>query len=360
MPRQVPRPARRTHTVPLFGRRDRTPPPADDGRAGGLRHIVVVEDGVPLADVGVRTATELAARPLELPRQMAVLAYDRPTVAETEELGELMDLHPVLLEDLLHGHQRPKLERYDDTLFAVLRAAVYQDDAEDIVVAELHVVVRGAWVVVIRHGEPGDQDWDFDGFRQQTDLLRFGPEAILYTVIDRIIDGYFHVLDGVSVDVEQIERQVFSGDAAAPQRIYRLSREVVDLQHATGPLVGVIDALRSGFQKHGTTDELQTYLQDAADHLVRVNSRVSEIRDVLGQILTVNATLVGQRQNEVTKAISAWAAILFTPTLVGAVYGMNFDRMPELHWAYGYPLALIAMLVLGVGLYVVFKLKRWL
>lgn len=291
---------------------------------------------------------------------MAVLAYDRPSATEVEELGERMDLHPVLLEDLLHGHQRPKLERYGDTLFTVLRAAIYQDDPEDIIIAELHVVIRGGWVVVIRQGEPSDPDWDFDGFRQETELLRFGPEAILYTVIDKIIDGYFRVLDGVSVDIEQIERQVFSGDVAAPQRIYRLSREVVDLQHATGPLAGVIDALRSGFQKHETTEELQTYLQDAADHLTRVNTRVSEIRDVLGQILTVNATLVGQQQNEVTKTISAWAAILFTPTLVGAIYGMNFDTMPELHWQYGYPAALIAMLVLGAGLFAIFKLKRWL
>ena len=332
----------------------------DDLQGNGLRHIVVVEDGVPMTEAGIRTVTELAAMSLEPPRHMTVLAYDRPTAAEVDELGDLLELHPVLLEDLLHGRQRPKLERYGDSLFAVLRAAIYQDDPEDIVIAELHIVIRGGWVVVIRQGEPSDPDWDFDGFRQETGLLRFGPEAILYTVIDKIIDGYFSVLDGVSVDVEQIERQVFSGDAAAPQRIYRLSREVVDLQHATGPLAGVVDALRAGFRKHGTTEELQTYLQDAADHLARVNTRVSEIRDVLGQILTVNATLVGQRQNEVTKAISAWAAILFTPTLVGAIYGMNFDNMPELHWEYGYPAALVAMLALGVGLFVIFKLKRWL
>ncbi|MGW6130165.1 magnesium and cobalt transport protein CorA [Cellulomonas sp. NPDC055163] len=360
MARPTPGPARRGHTIALFGRRDRdaAPPSAPPGR--GLRHLVALDDGVPVTDDNIRTATELAAATLDPPHQMAVLAYDRPSEAEVRELGELLDLHPVLLEDLLHKRQRPKLERYGDTLFVVLRAAAYQDDAEDVVTAELHVVIRGGWTAVMRQGEPGDPPWDFDGFRQQTDLLRFGPEAILYTIIDKIVDGYFAVLDGVSLDVEEIEREVFSGDAAVPQRIYRLSREVVDLQHATAPLVDVVDALRAGFEKHGTADELQTYLQDAADHLARVNTRVTEIRDVLGQILTVNATLVGQRQNEVTKTISAWAAILFTPTLVGAVYGMNFDDMPELHWTYGYPIALVAMLLLGGGLYVIFKLKKWL
>lgn len=356
----MPRSARRGHAIPLLGRKDRGVAAVRAGARPGLKHIVILEDGVPVVAEPPRSASELATMSLATTGRTAVLVYDQPDVDEVHELGELLDLHPVLLEDLLHAGQRPKLERYGDALFAVLRAATYQDDAEDVVLAELHVVIKGAWTVVIRQGGPSEAAWDFDELRQRTDLLRAGPEAILYTLIDRIIDGYFGVLDGVSVDVEQIERQVFSGDAAVPQRIYRLSREVVDLQHATGPLAEVVDALRAGFRKHGTAEELQTYLQDAADHLTRVNSRVSEIRDVLGQILTVNATLVGQRQNEDTKTISAWAAILFTPTLVGSVYGMNFDEMPELHWAYGYPASLVAMLALGVGLYVIFKVKRWL
>lgn len=355
------RSARRGHAIPLFGRKERGAVSEPAGARLGLRHIVLIEDGVPAATQPPRSATELAAlSPAADGTRTAVLVYDLPSSDEVHELGELLELHPVLLEDLLHAGQRPKLERYGDALFAVLRAASYQDDAEDVVLAEFHLVIKGGWVVVIRQGDPAEAAWDFDEFRQQTDLLRAGPEAILYTMIDKIIDGYFGVLDGVNVDVEQIERQVFSGDAAVPRRIYRLSREVVDLQHATAPLAEVVDALRAGFRKHGTAEELQAYLQDAADHLTRVNIRVSEIRDVLGQILTVNATLVGQRQNEDTKTISAWAAILFTPTLVGSVYGMNFDHMPELHWAYGYPASLAAMLGLGVGLYVIFKVKRWL
>ncbi|WP_230401682.1 magnesium and cobalt transport protein CorA [Sanguibacter suaedae] len=356
--RPIPHPHLRQ--VPLFSRRDRLQPTGwTEVHGTGMRHVAVFEDGHPVDDATATTPAELAREDLS-PHHVAVVAYDRPTRADVLELGELLDLHPLLVEDLLHGSQRPKLERYGDALFVVLRSAAYLDDDEDVDLDELHVVIQGRWAVVLRQGDPTDIDWDFSALEQDPTLLTLGPEAVLYTLIDQVVDGYFGVLDGVSTDIEEIEREVFSGDAAVPQRIYRLSREVVDLQHATAPLVSVVEALRAGFLKYGTTDELQTYLQDAADHLARVNSRVTEIREVLGQILTVNATLVGQRQNEDMKTISAWAAILFAPTLIGAIYGMNFDHMPELHWQYGYPLALAAMVALGAGLYVVFKRNRWL
>ena len=319
------------------------------------------EDGRPVEGVAPQTPGQLAGVLHEGAGRLAVLAYDRPSTDEVHELARSFGLHTVLVDDLLHGHQRPKIERFGETLFIVLRAAAYIEDPEDIVFTEFHVLVQDSWIVILRQGDAADVPWlGIDRLRQDPEVFRLGPEGVLYTMIDMVVDAYFTVLDSVSIDVEEIERQVFSGDAAAPKRIYRLSREVVDLQHATTPLVDVVNRLRAGFSKYRTTEDLQAYLQDAADHLERVNTRVTEIRDVLAQILTVNATLVGQRQNDDMRTISAWAAILFAPTLVGAVYGMNFDEMPELHWAYGYPAALIAMVVLGVGLYLVFKSKRWL
>jgi magnesium transporter len=182
----------------------------------------------------------------------------------------------------------------------------------------------------------------------------------VYRLLDAIVDGYAPVIRGLAIDREQIERQVFSGDASVTERIYRLSQEVIDLQQATSGLTEVLAALRKGFHRYDIPDPLQTYLQDVADHLSRVDTRVGELRDSLSQILTVNATLVAQRQNEDMKKISGWAAILFAPTLIGAVYGMNFDNMPELHWAFGYPLAVGAMVAFALVLFIIFKRQKWM
>ncbi|GAA4843376.1 magnesium and cobalt transport protein CorA [Luteimicrobium xylanilyticum] len=297
--------------------------------------------------------------------RMALVLLPTPTQEQIDELAEAWSLHPLLVEDLQHAGQRPKLERYGDVLFVVVRSAHYVDEIEDVEVLEFHVVVRGNAVAVLcqdgRWIDGSDAvDGDDDALLDDRTLLRLGPEAVLYRLLDAVVDGYVPVLRGLAIDREQIERQVFSGDAAVTERIYRLSQEVIDLQHATAALIDVLESLRQGFDRYGIPDQLQTYLQDVADHLARVESRVESLRDALTQILSVNATLVGQRQNEDMKKISGWAAILFAPTLIGAIYGMNFDHMPETHWLLGYPLALAAMVAFGVALYVVFKRKKWM
>ncbi|SEB86727.1 magnesium transporter [Paramicrobacterium humi] len=325
-----------------------------------LARVAVFEEGRRIEVDGAPDLDAVARSLAAHEKRVAVVAYDRPDASHVREIAERLSLHPVLVEDLLHARQRPKIERYGDALFLVMRAVGYLDEAEDVVVSEFHVVVQGQWVIVLRQGEPGAPDWRPEQFRQDPALLAHGTEAVLYTVIDTIVDTYFPVLDGVGTDLDEIEGQVFTGDTAAPERIYRLGREVIDLQRAAVPLQAVITELIAGFEKYNTKAELQTYLRDVSDHLARITSRVAEIRELLTQILTVNATLVGQRQNEDMKRISSWAAILFAPTLIGAIYGMNFRDMPELHWAFGYPMALAAMLLLGVVLYLVFKRKHWM
>lgn len=183
---------------------------------------------------------------------------------------------------------------------------------------------------------------------------------MLYTILDGVVDQTFPVISGIQFDIEQIERQVFSGDSAAPERIYRLSREAIDLQHATNPLIPVIAALRAGSAKHQVPPELQAYLADVADHLARISSQITDIRELLTQILTVNATLVDQRSNEDLKIISGWAAILVVPTLIGSIYGMNFDNMPELHWKFGYLYCILSMVASSGILYVIFRKNNWL
>lgn len=309
------------------------------------------------------------------PHRMALSLFPAPTPQDIAELADAWALHPLLVEDLLHAGQRPKLERYGDVLFMVVRSARYDDAAEDVDFSEFHVLVRPHAIAVLCQdkrwidgtseatlsGDPSDLA-DRDGHTLLDDeyLLNLGPEAVAYRLLDAIVDGYTPVLRGLAIDKEQIERQVFSGDAAVAERIYRLSQEVIDLQHTTTSMADVLVGLRQGFDRYEVPEPLQAYLQDAADHLTHASTRVSELRDALSQILSVNSTLVAQRQNEDMKKISGWAAILFAPTLIGAIYGMNFDVMPELHWALGYPLAVGAMIALAVGLYIVFKTKKWM
>jgi len=270
----------------------------------------------------------------------------RPSQAELGSLAREFDLHELAVEDAIVAHQRPKLERYGDTLFVVLRAARYLDDLEEVEFGELHVFVGRDAVITVRHSEAPDLAPVRRRLESNPDLLALGPEAVLYAILDRVVDGYGPVVAGLENDIDEIEVEVFRGDPAVSRRIYELTREVVEFERATRPLVAVIRALSAGFEKYGTDEELRRYLRDVEDHLTAVIEQVDGFRHLLRDILTVNATLVAQKQNEEmrvlteasmeqneeVKKISAWAAILFAPTLVGTVYGMNFEGMPELKW----------------------------
>jgi magnesium transporter len=168
------------------------------------------------------------------------------------------------------------------------------------------------------------------------------------------------VVAGLENDIDEIETEVFSGNAGVSRRTYELSREVVEFQRAARPMSGMLKALISGFEKYGVDPELQRYVRDVQDHAIRVQERIEGFRELLQNILSVNLALVGVSQNDEVKKISAWAAILFAPTLVGTIYGMNFDHMPELHWILGYPLALLLMVLVSFSLYLVFKRRGWL
>ncbi|MEU2084290.1 magnesium/cobalt transporter CorA [Streptomyces albus] len=305
---------------------------------------------------------------------MAWIGLHRPTPAELQSLADEFDLHPLAIEDALEAHQRPKLERYGETLFVVLRAARYLDAAEEVDFGELHVFVGPDFVITVRHGAAPDLPAVRRRMEDSPELLERGPEAVLYAILDAVVDGYAPVVGGVENDIDEIETEVFANAPEVSRRIYELSREVVEFQRATRPLAKILDGLSAGFEKYGIDEELRRYLRDVADHATHVTERVDGFRQALQDILTVNATLVSQQQNEEMKAlaeaghaqneeikkISSWAAILFAPTLVGTIYGMNFDHMPELHWVYGYPFAILLMAVVCTSLYVIFKRRDWL
>ncbi|GGN91667.1 magnesium transporter CorA [Streptomyces albiflavescens] len=310
----------------------------------------------------------------EQPAGVAWIGLARPTEAELLSLAAEFDLHPLAVEDAMEAHQRPKLERYGDTLFVVLSAARYLDAAEEVDFGELHVFVGPDFVITVRHGAAPDLSAVRRRMEDTPELLKLGPEAVLYAILDAVVDGYVPVVSGVQNDIDEIETEVFRGDPKVSRRIYELSREMVEFQRATRPLVGMLHGLMAGFAKYGTDEELQRYLRDVADHVTHTSERVDGFRQALTDILTVNATLVTQQQNaemralaeagfeqnEEIKKISSWAAILFAPTLVGTIYGMNFEHMPELSWTFGYPFAIGLMGVVCVSLYVIFKRRDWL
>jgi len=305
---------------------------------------------------------------------MAWIGLYRPDVAEIRSVAREFDLHPLAVEDAIAAHQRAKLERYGTTLFTVLRPARYLDEVERVEFGELHVFTGRDFVVTIRHAEAPDLGRVRDRLEQSPDLLRFGPEAVLYAILDQVVDEYAPVVAGLENDIDEIEDQLFRGDREVSRRIYELSREVIEFQRATQPLLGMLASLEAGFEKYQVDLELQRSLRDVQDHAIRIVERASSFRALLQNALTVHTTLIGQQQNEEmrslteaslaqneeVKRISGWAAILFAPTLVGTIYGMNFDHMPELHWLFGYPLALGLMLVTSITLYVVFRRRGWL
>ncbi|MDV2478284.1 magnesium and cobalt transport protein CorA [Rhodococcus zopfii] len=352
----------------------RVPGPVD--RSGSRAESSIVDSAVYRDGRRTTSPATLADALNHLPDDgsMAWIGMYRPSDTQLHEAAEQFGFHELAVEDAIVAHQRPKLERYGDTLFVVLRAARYVDESERVDFGELHVFVGPTFVLTVRHSESPDLSAVRSRMEHDPELLRRGPEAVLYAILDAVVDGYAPVVAGLQNDIDEIETEVFSGDPKVSRRIYELSREVIEFQRAAKPLLAVLSGLSAGFGKYRIDEELQKYLRDVTDHATAVVEQVDGFRQLLGNILTVNATLVSQMQNEemrnLTRAsytqneeikkVSAWAAILFAPTLIGTVYGMNFDHMPELHWVGGYPFALLMMVITCCSLFGIFRRRGWL
>jgi magnesium transporter len=290
---------------------------------------------------------------------VAWIGLYRPTQEEFSSVSEEFGLHGLAIEDATEAHQRPKLEHYGGSLFIVLKPARYLDEEERVEFGEIHIFVGEDFVITVRHSETPDVGAVRRSLEADPELLRRGPEAILHAIMDRVVDDYMPVVDGLENDIEEIEAEVFGGNPGVSRRIYELSREVTQFQRATEPLADVL----GGMIQEETTDvdpEVRRYLRDVQDHLLQVTERLAGFRELLQNILSVNLTLSSLAQNEEVKKISAWAAILFAPTLIGTIYGMNFRYMPELNWFFGYPFALLLMALISLTLYLVFKHRGWL
>jgi magnesium transporter len=295
---------------------------------------------------------------------IAWLGLYEPGEDEFAAVAREFALHELAVEDAVKAHQRPKLERYGDTLFLVLRPARYVDETETVLFGEIAIFVGSQVVITVRHGDAPELGPVRQRLEARPDLLRRGPMAIVHAIVDHVVDGYEPVVAGLQNDIDEIEDEVFGASPTVSRRIYELTREVIEFQRATGPLEAILARL---MDEPAIDDEQHRHVRDVHDHALRVEEQADAFRALLQNILNVNLTLetkalseASHAQNEQVKRISASAAILFAPTLIGTNYGMNFAHMPELDWRFGYPFALALMLLVSGGLYVVFRRRHWI
>lgn len=310
----------------------------------------------------------------EHPEAFAWLGLYRPGKDEMMGLAQQFRLNPLAVEDTIVAHQRPKLERYEDTLFMVLRAAHYDDGNEQVLFGEVHAFTGERFIVTVRHSESPDLTRLRSDLEAHPQRLEKGSPMVLLRLLDIIVDDYEPVVRGLENDVDEIETEVFSGHAQASRRIHQLSREVIEFQRALRPLRQIIDTLRTDRAFTGLGVRRLQELRDIEDHAIALNERTDSMRDNLQSILQVNQALQTQRQNEemaamtqaalqqgeTSRRIAAWAGVLFVPSLITGTYGMNFQHMPELGWIWGYPFALLLMLVSGLIMYLLFRSRGWL
>ncbi|SCX38679.1 magnesium transporter [Klenkia marina] len=294
------------------------------------------------------------------------LGLHEPTDAEFESIAEEYGLHPLAVEDAVYAHQRPKLDRYDDGLFVVLKTTTYVDHGEltatsEVVdTGEVMVFLGDHFVITVRHGAHGGLAELRRRLEQQPDLLCHGPSAVLYAVADLVVDHYVEVAAAMEEDVDELEASVFSPDRTDDsQRLYQLKRELMQLRRAVTPLDLPMQALTDR-QGEIVPKEMRSYFRDVQDHVIRVRDQIAALDELLGSILQASLARTSLSDNEDMRKISAWAGIIAVPTAIAGIYGMNFEYMPELTWHLGYPLVLLVMALACGLLWRAFKRSGWL
>jgi magnesium transporter len=309
---------------------------------------------------GGRLAIDDAREAAEGPDAFVWLGLKEPTEAEFEAITREFSLPELAVEDALKPHQRPKLERYGDITFLVLRTARYVDPVEVVDIGQIMAFVGDSFVITVRHGTATALDGVRKDLESRPEFLRLGPAAVLHAVMDKVVDDYLPAVEGLDQDVSESEREVFGESDFYPvERIYKLKREVLEFHRAVAPLVEPLDRLVRGAIP-GIDGAVRPYFRDVQDHLLRVSEQIQDLNNLLSSMLEANLAQVTLRQNEDMRKISAWVAIVAVPTMIAGIYGMNFEHMPELTWTFGYPLAIGAMVAICLLLYRTFKRSGWL
>ncbi|MEO8718956.1 MAG: magnesium/cobalt transporter CorA [Burkholderiales bacterium] len=320
-----------------------------------LVNCVAYQDGRKLVEIQKR---EIRAY-LERPDCFVWVALRDPDASELAEMQDEFDLHELAVEDARHGHQRPKLEEYGDSLFAVLQTI--EVAGEELKVGEMDVFVGRNYVLSARQRtERGFQDVRARCEREP-ELLRHGSGYVLYALMDAVVDRYFPVLDAVETELEALEEQIFTGKAPREniEALYYVKQKLMTLKHAAGPLLETSSRLFGGRVPHACAG-LGDYFRDVYDHLFRLNQSLDTMRDTVTTAIQVNLAMITIGESEVTKRLAAYAALVAVPTMIAGIYGMNFKLMPELQWGFGYPLAVAVMVAIDVYLFFRFRKAGWL
>ena len=356
---------RRPYALRPSGRRSRAGGPAPVRLRNHLIDCAVYVDGVrqpgtldPEGAIALARAHGGSA--------FAWIGLHEPDEDELTSLAQHLDLHPLAVEDAVHAHQRPKIERFDDTLFAVFKTVRYvaggesAPSAEIVETGEIMVFLGRDFVVTVRHGEHGGLRALRFRLERDTERLAMGPSSVLHAIADRVVDDYLYVTQSLQEDIDAVESAVFATSRGKDaERIYLLKREVLELRRAVTPLSEPMRMLADRPMRL-VHPEIREYFRDVEDHLVRVSEQVSGYDELLTTIVQANLAQVTVAQNEDMRRISAWVAIFAVPTMIAGIYGMNFDHMPELHWRYGYPLVLSLTFLLCLGLHRGFRRNGWL
>jgi magnesium transporter len=288
------------------------------------------------------------------------IGLHEPSADELDRVAQAFDLHPLAVEDALHAHQRPKLERYDQSLFLVLKTLWYVDEEDAVETGEINVFMGTDFVVTVRHGEGSELHSSRLYLESKASVLSHGPSAVVYGVCDRVVDGYSRVAAELEIDVDEVEASVFSpARTEDSERIYTLKREIAEVRRAVLPLREPMRQAANGLVR-GMDAESAPFFRDVADHLARVAEIIDNLDSLLSTAFEAYLARIQVQQNEDMRKISAGAGLVLVPTLIAGVYGMNFDHMPELHWLFGYPFALFLMVGVSLALHRRFKKSGWL
>ena len=290
------------------------------------------------------------------------VALKDPTPEELDEMAQEFDLHPLAVEDARHGHQRPKIEEYGNSLFAVLH--VIELHGDEIHVGEIDIFVGPNYILSVRHGTEHGFGEVRARAESEPELLKHGSGFVFYALMDNIVDRYFPVVDALEVELEKIEERIFEGQAGASARanvlaLYKLKHKGMMVRHAVEPLIEAVHKLYGGRVPQVCVGT-QEYFRDVYDHLLRVSQQLDGLRDMVITALQVNLSMITLGENEVTKRLAAYAALVAVPTMIAGIYGMNFKHMPELDWVIGYPLSLAIMVAIDGFLWVKFRRTGWL
>lgn len=288
------------------------------------------------------------------------LGLYRPSEEELGAVAHAFGLHPLAVEDAVQAHQRPKLEKYGDSLFLVLKTLWYVDEDDAVETGEINIFLGRDFVVTVRHGSGSQLRSARTRLEAQPGLLAHGPGAVMYAVCDTVVDGYLDVVHELEIDVDEVETSVFSPERTKDSaRIYTLKRELAEVRRAVQPLREPLRRLSSG-DVPAVPEDARPFFRDVLDHLTQANEVGESLETLLSSAFEAHLAQISVRQNDDMRKISAGAALVVVPTMIAGIYGMNFEYMPELGWTFGYPFALLLMAAVAGGLWVLFKRSGWL